>query len=158
MNIPATAQILTFASDFKTRNSGHVINLGSVAGRESYAGGSIYCATKSAVNAFTGSLIRELVNTKIRVTEIQPGLYSRFCSSLRFHPLFQGMVETEFSVVRFRGDTDKASKVYEGLQPCTSLACLLGHWTFLRRAKSNTRGRGRGSCMGRSSAPSCERC
>jgi len=60
-------------AEFKNKKSGHVINLGSIAGRESYAGGSIYCATKHAVNAFTGSLLRELVNTPIRVTEIQPG-------------------------------------------------------------------------------------
>ncbi|KAG6890712.1 hypothetical protein C0995_005085 [Termitomyces sp. Mi166 len=86
--------------EFKAKNSGHVINLGSVASRESYAGGSIYTATKHAVNAFTGSLLRELVNTPIRVTEIQPG-----------------MVETEFSVTRYRGDTEAAAKVYAGLDP-----------------------------------------
>ncbi|TCD69711.1 hypothetical protein EIP91_006478 [Steccherinum ochraceum] len=85
---------------FKAKNSGHVINLGSVAGREPYANGGIYCATKHAVKSFTGSLIRELVNTKIRVSEVQPG-----------------MVETEFSIVRFRGDKSAADKVYEGLQP-----------------------------------------
>jgi len=89
--------------DFKKKNSGHVINLGSVAGIEPYAGGSIYTATKHAVNAFTGSLLRELVNTPIRVTEIQPG-----------------MVETEFSLVRFRGDENAAKKVYEGLEPLTA--------------------------------------
>ncbi|KAF8636643.1 hypothetical protein AX17_003451 [Amanita inopinata Kibby_2008] len=86
--------------DFKRRQAGHVINLGSIAGREPYAGGSIYTATKHAVRAFTGSLMRELVNTPIRVTEIQPG-----------------MVETEFSIVRYRGDTSAAKKVYAGLQP-----------------------------------------
>ncbi|KXN82098.1 hypothetical protein AN958_03256 [Leucoagaricus sp. SymC.cos] len=88
--------------EFKRKQAGHVINLGSVAGREAYAGGSIYTATKHAVRAFTGSLLRELVNTPIRVTEIQPG-----------------MVETEFSIVRFRGDTAAAKKVYDGLQPLT---------------------------------------
>ncbi|CAA7271716.1 unnamed protein product [Cyclocybe aegerita] len=89
--------------DFKAKQSGHVINLGSIAGREPYAGGSIYTATKHAVNAFTGSLLRELVNTPIRVTEIQPG-----------------MVETEFSIVRYRGDEQAAKKVYEGLDPLTA--------------------------------------
>ncbi|KAF8628327.1 hypothetical protein AX15_003872 [Amanita polypyramis BW_CC] len=86
--------------DFKKKQAGHVINLGSIASREAYAGGSIYTATKHAVRAFTGSLLRELVNTPIRVTEIQPG-----------------MVETEFSIVRYRGDAGAAKKVYEGLQP-----------------------------------------
>ncbi|QRV97922.1 short chain dehydrogenase [Ceratobasidium sp. AG-Ba] len=86
--------------DFKKRQTGHFINIGSVAGREPYVGGSIYCATKHAVSAFTGSLMRELVDTPIRVTEIQPG-----------------MVETDFSVTRYRGDKSAADKVYTGLQP-----------------------------------------
>jgi len=86
--------------EFKKQNSGMIINLGSIAGREAYAGGAIYCATKHAVSAFNHSLLRELVNTPIRVCEIQPG-----------------MVETEFSIVRFRGDTDKAGAVYKGLTP-----------------------------------------
>lgn len=60
--------------DFKEKRSGHIINIGSVAGRESYAGGAIYCATKHAVSAFTGSLLREVVDTPIRVTELQPGM------------------------------------------------------------------------------------
>lgn len=62
--------------------------------------GAIYCATKHAVASFSSSLMKELVNTPIRVCEIQPG-----------------MVETEFSVVRFRGDKSEADKVYEGLDP-----------------------------------------
>lgn len=86
--------------EFKSRQKGHIINLGSIAGREPYQNGSIYCSTKAAVRAFTGSLMRELVDTPIRVTEIQPG-----------------MVETEFSVVRFRGDKSAADKVYEGIDP-----------------------------------------
>jgi 3-hydroxy acid dehydrogenase/malonic semialdehyde reductase len=62
--------------DFKERKSGHIINLGSIAGREAYAGGSIYCATKFAVHAFNTCLRAELVDTPIRVTEIQPGASS----------------------------------------------------------------------------------
>ncbi|CDW93925.1 hypothetical protein [Sporisorium scitamineum] len=91
-----------FVREFKKRNAGHIINLGSIAGREGYPGGSIYCATKFAVNAFTSALLKELVDTPIRVTEIQPG-----------------MVETSFSVTRFRGDKSAADKVYQGLQPLT---------------------------------------
>ncbi|WVW83284.1 hypothetical protein I302_105303 [Kwoniella bestiolae CBS 10118] len=89
-----------FVKQFKAKQAGTIINLGSIAGREPYAGGAIYCATKHALSAFNGSLLRELVNTPIRVIEIQPG-----------------MVETEFSVVRFRGDKEKADNVYKGLQP-----------------------------------------
>ena len=78
-----------------------IINLGSIAGREPYAGGAIYCATKHAVASFTHTMLRELVNTPIRVVEIQPG-----------------MVETEFSIVRFRGDKKAADAVYQGFDPC----------------------------------------
>ena len=91
-----------FVNHFKENNSGHVINVGSIAGLEPYPKGSIYCATKHAIRAFGNSLLKELVGTPIRVSEIQPGL-----------------VETEFSVVRFRGDKEKADKVYEGLDPLT---------------------------------------
>lgn len=82
------------------RNQGHIINIGSVAGQQPYANGSIYCATKAAVASITRALMAETVNTAIRVSEINPGL-----------------VETEFSVVRFRGDKDKADNVYKGLTP-----------------------------------------
>lgn len=89
---------------FKARStpSGDIINIGSIAGREPYQGGSIYCATKAAVRSFTDAMRRELIATRIRVIEIDPG-----------------QVETEFSVVRFGGDKEKAKKVYEGVEPLT---------------------------------------
>ncbi|GAA6001305.1 hypothetical protein JCM10207_006600 [Rhodosporidiobolus poonsookiae] len=93
-----------FVREFKQRESGHIINLGSIAGKEPYSGGGIYCATKAAVQAFNGALLRELVAYKgIRVSQIAPG-----------------MVETSFSVTRFRGDQSKADAVYQGLQPLTA--------------------------------------
>lgn len=85
---------------FKAKNSGDIVNLGSVAGREAYPTGAIYCASKHAVRAFTQSLRKELINTKIRVIEIAPG-----------------NVETEFSLVRYKGDSERAKKVYEGTTP-----------------------------------------
>ncbi|KAK4204945.1 putative oxidoreductase [Triangularia verruculosa] len=90
---------------FKKRpegGAGDIINVGSIAGREPYAGGSIYCATKAAVRSFTDALRKELIATRIRVMEIDPG-----------------QVETEFSVVRFYGDKAKADAVYEGCEPLT---------------------------------------
>ncbi|KAK1761857.1 NAD(P)-binding protein [Phialemonium atrogriseum] len=81
---------------------GDIINVGSVAGREPYASGSVYCASKAAVRAFTDSIRRELVATRIRVIEIDPG-----------------QVETEFSLVRFSGDSAKAASVYVGCEPLT---------------------------------------
>ncbi|KAI7902683.1 uncharacterized protein BX663DRAFT_510133 [Cokeromyces recurvatus] len=84
----------------KERGRGHVINIGSIAGKQAYGGGSIYCATKFAVDAITKALAIELVDTPIRVSQICPGL-----------------VNTEFSTVRFRGDKEKADNVYKGIQP-----------------------------------------
>ncbi|KAI6143205.1 NAD-P-binding protein [Pisolithus tinctorius] len=84
----------------KERGTGHIINIGSIAGKEPYAGGSIYCTTKHALHVFTAALVSEVVNTPIRVTEIQPG-----------------MVKAEFSIIRCRGNKTAADKVYNGLQP-----------------------------------------
>jgi 3-hydroxy acid dehydrogenase/malonic semialdehyde reductase len=88
----------------------------------------VYCATKAAVRAFSSSLLREVVDTPIRVTEIQPGVHITF--SIPLHVLFlilqcsTGMVETEFSIVRYRGDKSAADKVYDGLQPRMQLFFL----------------------------------
>jgi len=98
------AMTQTILQLFKSRPvpSGDIINIGSIAGREPYPGGSIYCATKAAVRSFTDALRKELIATRIRVIEIDPG-----------------QVETEFSVVRFGGDREKAKSVYEGVEPLT---------------------------------------
>lgn len=90
---------------FKSRpngGAGDIINIGSIAGRDPYPGGSVYCASKAAVRAFTDAMRRELIATRIRVIEIDPG-----------------QVETEFSVVRFGGDKAKADAVYKGCEPLT---------------------------------------
>lgn len=82
---------------------GHIINLGSIAGHEAYPKGAGYCATKHAVNAITKSLRMDLLDKGIRVSSIDPG-----------------MVETEFSNIRFQGDLDKAKNVYKGLTPLSA--------------------------------------
>lgn len=84
------------------RNRGHVINIGSVAGDAAYAGGNVYCATKSAVKAITDGLRIDVAHTRVRVTNIKPGL-----------------VETNFSNIRFHGDTQRADNVYRGIEPLT---------------------------------------
>ena len=84
------------------RNSGHIINVGSVAGDAAYAGGNVYCATKAAVKALSDGLRIDVANTAIRVTNLKPGL-----------------VETNFSNIRFHGDNDRAANVYKGIKPLT---------------------------------------
>ena len=86
------------------RNRGHVFNLGSIAGRYPYPGGNVYGGTKAFVRQFSLNLKSDLLGTPVRVTDIAPGL----CSG------------TEFSNVRFKGDDDKAAKVYEGVQALTA--------------------------------------
>ena len=84
------------------RNSGHIINIGSVAGDAAYAGGNVYCATKAAVKALTDGLRIDVADTAIRVTNLKPGL-----------------VETNFSNIRFKGDEQRAKKLYTGIKPLT---------------------------------------
>lgn len=91
------------AEKMKERNQGHIINLGSIAGYQAYPGGSVYCATKHAVKAITESTKMDLLGSAVRVSSVSPGL-----------------VETEFSVVRFKGDEDRADDTYEGLNPLTA--------------------------------------
>jgi 3-hydroxy acid dehydrogenase / malonic semialdehyde reductase len=82
------------------KNSGHIINISSIAAHYAYPGGSVYCGTKAFVKSFTRSLKQECINTGVKVTDIAPGA-----------------VETEFSEVRFKGDQEKAKKVYADLTP-----------------------------------------
>ncbi|REL24298.1 SDR family NAD(P)-dependent oxidoreductase [Rhodohalobacter sp. SW132] len=88
----------------KKHGSGHIINIGSIAGHEAYPGGVVYCATKHAVHAITQSMKKDLHGTNNRVSEVSPGL-----------------VETEFSNVRFKGDDNRADDVYKGMKPLTAL-------------------------------------
>ncbi len=85
------------------RRKGHIFNIGSIAGKAAYEGGNVYCATKSAVDSLTKSMRIDLLKHNIRVTQIAPG-----------------MAETEFSLVRFKGDADKAKEVYKGIDALTA--------------------------------------
>ena len=108
------------------RDRGHVINMGSVAGDAAYAGGNVYCATKAAVKALSDGLRIDVANTAVRVTNLKPGL-----------------VETNFSNIRFHGDEERAANVYKGIKPLTgddiadvavyaanapALRCFIARW------------------------------
>jgi 3-hydroxy acid dehydrogenase / malonic semialdehyde reductase len=84
------------------RNRGHIFNIGSIAGKESYENGNVYCASKSAVDSLSKSMRIDLLKNNIKVTHIAPG-----------------MAETEFSIVRFKGDKEKADTVYKGIDALT---------------------------------------
>ncbi|MBL7837674.1 MAG: SDR family NAD(P)-dependent oxidoreductase [Bacteroidetes bacterium] len=95
---------------------GHIINVGSIAGKEVYANGNVYCATKHAVDALSRSMRLDLSKFPIKVSAIHPGA-----------------VETEFSIVRFEGDTEKASKVYEGFENLVARDVAEGVWFMINR-------------------------
>lgn len=82
------------------RGSGHIINIGSIAGKDVYPNGNVYCATKHAVDALSRGMMMDLHKYNIKVSQVCPGA-----------------VETEFSMVRFKGDADKATNVYKGFEP-----------------------------------------
>lgn len=92
----------TLAPSMIQRGRGHIINIGSIAGHQTYPSGNVYCATKAAVRALSEGMKIDFLGTPIRVSSVDPGL-----------------VETEFSVVRFHGDRDRAKQVYNGLKPLT---------------------------------------
>ncbi len=95
---------------------GHIVNIGSIAGKEVYANGNVYCATKHAVDALTKATRIDLVQHGIRVSQISPG-----------------MAETEFSIVRFKGDDEKAKTVYKGLQPLSAIDIAETIWWIVNR-------------------------
>lgn len=103
------------------RNRGHILNIGSVAGRYPYPGGNVYGATKAFVRQFSLNLRADLLGRQVRVTDIEPG-----------------MAETEFSLVRFKGENDKSAKVYEGTQPLQpeDIADIV-YWAATRPAHVN---------------------
>ena len=100
----------------KNKGSGHIINIGSIAGKEVYANGNVYCATKHAVDALSKGMRIELAPFGVKVTAIHPGA-----------------VETEFSIVRFHGDEEKAKKVYEGFENLVAVDIAEAIWFCVNR-------------------------
>lgn len=103
-NIKGVLYMTKAVSQIMIKNKkGHIINIGSIAGKEVYPNGNVYCATKHALDALTRGMRMDLVQDGVMVSSVNPG-----------------MVETEFSIVRFDGDEERAKKVYEGIQPLTA--------------------------------------
>ena len=108
--------------DMVERNFGHIINIGSTAGTYPYKGANVYGATKAFVEQFTLNLKADLLGTAVRVTNIEPAMVG----------------DSEFSLVRFKGDKDKADKVYEGLKPlCPEDVSECAIWVLLQPAHVN---------------------
>ncbi len=103
-NIKGVLYMIKLIVPIMTENNiaGHIVNMGSIAGNYAYAGGAVYCGVKAAVKTISDGLRVDLVDTKIRVTTILPG-----------------MVETDFSLIRFKGDAERAANVYKNIDPLT---------------------------------------
>ncbi len=118
VNITAFMRIAHLSLPFLRKSKGHLVNLGSIAGKETYAGGTVYCATKHFVHAFSQGLRKDILGSGVRITTIEPG-----------------RVETEFSVVRLKGDEAKAKKVYEGYRPLLPSDIADAIWYAVSRPK-----------------------
>jgi NADP-dependent 3-hydroxy acid dehydrogenase YdfG len=118
-NVKGLLYVSKVVSNWMIKNgSGHIINLGSIAGKEVYANGNVYCASKFAVDALTKGMRIDLVQHGIKVTAVQPGA-----------------VETEFSEVRFKGDKERAGKTYEGWEPLQAEDIAETIWFVVSRPK-----------------------
>ncbi len=116
-NIKGLLYVSKVVSNWMIDNKGgHIINLGSIAGKEVYANGNVYCATKAAVDALNKGMRIDLVQHGIKVTAVHPGA-----------------VETEFSEVRFKGDKDRAKKVYDGFEPLVAADVAETIWFAVSR-------------------------
>ncbi len=118
LDISACVRVVRLSIPLLKKTAGHLVNLGSIAGREVYEGGLTYCGTKHFVHALTMGLRTELLGTGIRVTEIAPGA-----------------VDTEFSVVRYKGDKERAASIYKGYEPLHSQDVADAIWYALSRPK-----------------------
>ncbi|WP_316805048.1 SDR family NAD(P)-dependent oxidoreductase [Pedobacter nototheniae] len=118
-NVKGLLYVTKIVSNWMIPNQqGHIINIGSIAGKEVYPNGNVYCASKHAVDALNKGMRIDLLPHGIKVTAINPG-----------------MVETEFSVVRFKGDAEKAKKVYDGLEPLIADDIADAIWYVVSRPK-----------------------
>ncbi|RZK61636.1 MAG: SDR family NAD(P)-dependent oxidoreductase, partial [Pedobacter sp.] len=116
-NVKGLLYVTRIVSAWMTeQRSGHIVNIGSIAGKEVYPNGNVYCATKYAVDALSKSMRIDLLPHGIKVTAINPG-----------------MVETEFSKVRFKGDETRAKKVYDGLEPLVANDIADAIWFVVSR-------------------------
>jgi 3-hydroxy acid dehydrogenase / malonic semialdehyde reductase len=119
INVKGLLYVSHFVLPFMPKSSdSHIVNIGSIAGKEVYPNGSVYCASKHAVDAISKAMKMDLNKFGIRVTEINPGL-----------------VETEFSLVRFKGDADRAKTVYQGYEPLLPKDIAEVIWFAVNRPK-----------------------